>query len=262
MKHSKILLVAFVSGFVAITTALLGVTGTIIGSVLSSVLYNVISEFLEEPFQKSRINKNYEWEIMYIFPLVVIAIIQLLLILAFLSEWGFLPNTFLTVYLSLQDIAGNNLYRILGASLLVLSVYPFILKPDIIKKSHGFLIACIGLVFLARGFVDLQNFVGRILDVIFDYFDFPIEVIAFILLCWVIFRIMESAKNSNKSLAFTKKEEEKITSKSNHQSRKEPTKIVKKRKSIKNNNKHVSNKINESVEDISFESNDLWSKRR
>ena len=109
LNHSKIILVAFISAFVAITTAVLGVAGTIIGSVLSSVLYNVLSEILEKPvtnakFPKVKSNRtsNFEWDIAYVFPLVVILFIQLMLILAFLSEWGFLPRIFLNIYLSIQ----------------------------------------------------------------------------------------------------------------------------------------------------------------
>ena len=46
------------------------------------------------------------------------ALIQILLIFAMLSEMGFLPSTFLNVYLSLQNVADNNLYRVLGFSLI------------------------------------------------------------------------------------------------------------------------------------------------
>ena len=137
LNHKKIILVGCISAFVAVTTALLGVAGTIIGSVLSSVLYNILSEALERPVEKATFSSNFEWEIAYIFPLVVIAFIQLLFIFALLAQWGFLPHTFLSVYLSIQDFADNNLYRLLGLSLLVISVYPFILKPDIVNKSHG-----------------------------------------------------------------------------------------------------------------------------
>lgn len=193
MNHSKIILVAFISAFVAITTAVLGVTGTIIGSVLSSVLYNVLSEALQKPVDDAKRKSNFEWEIAYSFPLVVIALIQLLLIFAMLSEMGFLPVTFLKAYLSLQDVADNNLYRVLGFSLLVMSVYPFVLKPDFVKKSHGGLIAFIGLIFLAKGFCD-YGFV--LLYFIFHYFDFPIAIIAFLLLSFVIYKIFMSAKDS------------------------------------------------------------------
>ena len=154
MNHKKLILVGCISAFVAVLTSVLGVTGTIIGSVVSSVLYNMLSEALEKPIQNAEFNTDFEWEVAYIFPLAVIALIQLLFIFALLSEWGVLPGTFLNVFLLIQQIADNNLYRVLGLALIVISVYPFVLKPDFIKKEHGIIIAIVGLIFLARGFVD------------------------------------------------------------------------------------------------------------
>ena len=94
MNHSKIILVAFISAFVAITTAVLGVAGTIIGSVLSSVLYNVLSEALQKPVDNAKLKANFEWEIAYSFPLIVMALIQLLLILLCCLKWDFYHQHF------------------------------------------------------------------------------------------------------------------------------------------------------------------------
>lgn len=199
MNHSKIILVGCISAFVAITTAVLGVAGTIIGSVLSSVLYNVLSEVLEKPVAEKQFNLNLEYDIAYVFPLVVIAIIQLLLILAFLAQWGYLPITFLNAYLMIQGVVDNNLYRILGIALFVMSIYPFIIKPDTIKKRQGLLIAFIGLIFVARGFADVHNSVSAIYDNLFIYFDFPIEVFAFLLLVYVIISILHNASENKQN---------------------------------------------------------------
>ena len=290
MNHSKIILVACISAFVAITTAVLGVAGTIIGSVLSSVLYNVLSEALEKPVSDAKLPSNFEWDIAYIFPLVVILIIQLLLILAFLSEWGILPSVFLNVYLSIQGIASNNLYRILGLSLIVMSVYPFILKRDIVTRNDGILILCIGLIFLARGFSDFGGTITSAYGVIFDIFDFPIAVIAFILLIYVIHNILSSARNSQKFSSIkssitsnnrddlemkqtyerksrinlddlelketrrskSRRNRDDLEMKQTHHRKGEP-----KRYPPKNNYKSSHRKINESSEGFHFESNDL-----
>jgi hypothetical protein len=171
MNYKKIILVGFISAFVAVLTSILGVTGTVIGSVISSVLYNMLSEALEDPVSTASFNADFEWEIAYIFPLAVIALIQLLLIFAMLSESGILPSTFLNAYLSLQSLANNNLYRILGFAMLIISVYPLVLKPDIIKKAHGVIIAFVGLIFLARGFVDMGNAITALYDDLFVAFD-------------------------------------------------------------------------------------------
>lgn len=197
MNYKKLILVGLISAFVAVLTSVLGVAGTIIGSVISSVLYNMLSEALEKPVSQATFSHDFEWDIAYIFPLAVIALIQLLLIFALLSESGFLPNTFVTVYLSIQDLANNNLYRILGFALLVMSAYPLVLKPDFVKKEHGVILVFVALIFLARGFVDMGNTLTNIYDVIFARFDLPIAIVAFLLLVFVIIRILISAGNDD-----------------------------------------------------------------
>lgn len=204
MKYKKLVLVGCISAFVAILTSVMGVAGTIIGSVISSVLYNMLTEVLENPIDKKTFSPNFEWEIAYVFPIVVIAFIQFILISALLAEFGFLPHTFLNVYLSIQEIANNNLYRILGLALLVMSIYPFVLKRGIVKRSYGAVIAFVGVIFLARGFVDLGNRITNLYDAVFMYFDLPIAIIAFILLVFVIINILISAKNSENEFKVTK----------------------------------------------------------
>lgn len=285
LKHSKILLVAFISAFVACTTALLGVAGTIIGSVLSSVLYNVLSEVLEEPFtkraskQRFALKQKFEWEIAYVFPLVVIALIQLLLIAAFLSEWGLLPGAFLDVYLSLQGVADNNLYKLLGIALLVMSIYPLLLKADVLKKSHGWIIAFVGVIFLARGFVDAHNFITDLYAPIFTYFDFPIELIALVLIVGVIFKILNSANESRHDSKKVRNNEDYPRNQSRYydlddlELREVPKRRPPNRKKVRRpyrprrdnrymeerqNSRRNSSKINESYSDIEFESSDEY----
>ena len=204
MNYKKIILVGCISAFVAILTSVLGVAGTVIGSVISSVLYNTLSEVLEHPVEQATFSHKFEWEVAYVFPLAVIALIQLLLIFALLSEAGILPHTFLSVFLSLQNLANNNLYRILGVAMLIISVYPLVLKPDIIKKGHGVIIAFVGIIFLARGFVDLENRITNLYDVVFTYFDLPIAIIALVLIVYVIVKILLSARGSEKEFRITK----------------------------------------------------------
>lgn len=194
MNFKKIGLLGFSSALLVILTSFLGVEGTVIGSLITSVLYNTLSQVLDEPISTPSLNRDFEWEVAYIFPLIVIGLIQLLLIFALLSEVGFLPQTFLNAFLSLQSMTNYNLYRILGISMLIISVYPIIVKPDIIKKSDGAIIAFVGLIFLARGFVDLDNSITRIYDIVFAMFDFPIALVALILIVFVIYHILHSAR--------------------------------------------------------------------
>ena len=284
MNYKKLILVGCISAFVAVLTSVLGVAGTVIGSVISSVLYNMLSEALEKPVTSSAFSSKFEWDIAYIFPLAVIGLIQLLLIFAMLSEYGILPSTFLNAYLSLQHLANNNLYRILGVAMIVISVYPIVVKPDIIKKSYGAIIAFVGLIFLARGFVDSGNLITNIYDVVFVYFDFPIAVIALILIVYVIFKILQSARESESEFKSTKHQiNQKNFSKDNvmkshHSSKHKDFDYEQKRKSIRVKNQkqvnhmktestvkfenHVSDEksgagINKSSTNIRFESNDL-----
>lgn len=206
MNYKKLILVGFISAFVAVLTSIMGVAGTIIGSVITSVLYNMLTEALEHPVNKAKFSPSFEWDLAYVFPLVVIALIQLLLIFALLAEIGILPHTFLNAYMSLQSLTDNNLYRLLGIALLVISAYPLILKPEFVKKEHGGIIAFVGVIFLARGFVDMGNVVTDIYDTIFIHFDLPIAIIAFILLAVVIYRILALSRASEKESAVVQHE--------------------------------------------------------
>lgn len=196
MNYKKLILVGCISAFVAILTSILGVAGTVIGSVISSVLYNMLSEALENPVSQATFKSDFEWELAYVFPLAVIALIQLLLIFALLAEMGILPHGFVNFYMSIQNLADNNLYRILGIALLFISAYPLVLKPEFVKKEHGLILIIVGLIFLARGFVDSGHPITELYNPIFSYFDLPIAIIAFLLITFVIFRILYLSKNS------------------------------------------------------------------
>ncbi len=236
----------------------------------------MLSEALEKPVQEAAFSKDFEWEVAYVFPLIVIVLIQILFILALLSEWGLLPYTFLKAYVSLQGVAGNNLYRLLGCALIIISVYPFVLKPNFIKKEHGAIIAFVGLIFLARGFADYGNVITYFYDDIFINFDFPIAIVALVLLLFVIVRILILAKKSEDEFRI-------IKGKLNEANPKRGVKEVNKSQNIhsqkinadkdnpKNNDNldeinvtfknHVTKPsnsgINESSDYIHFESNDL-----
>ncbi len=284
MNYKKIILVGCISAFVAGLTSIMGVAGTIIGSVISSVLYNMLTEALEKPVGQATFSTDFEWDIAYIFPLVVIVLIQLLLILALLSEIGILPYTFLSVFLSIQQFADNNLYRLLGLALIIMSVYPLLIKPDIIKKSNGAIIAFVGLIFLARGFVDVQNKITDVYDEIFVYFDLPIAIIAFVLLVLVICNILVTAKRSENEFKRIKHDlnegnfEKDNLEKAHHSKKHDDFDYENKTQKAKtyhkkiNESRHDAKKspnvtfkksisqesgINQSSENIQFESNDL-----
>ncbi len=198
MNHKKIILVGAISGLVTILTYILGIAGTLIGSVLFSVLYTMLSEALEDPVSKTTFSPDFEWDVVYVIPLIVIAFIQLLLILALLAEIGILPYFFDKYFLTIQGFAANNLYRLLGFVLLFISAYPLILRPNVVKKEHGLILAVVGFIFLARGFVDMRNSITNVYDTIFIHFDLPIAIIAFLLISFVVLRILSLANQSER----------------------------------------------------------------
>lgn len=200
MNHKKLILVGAISGLVTLLTYILGIAGTLIGSVLFSVLYTMLSEALEDPVSNASFSPDFEWDIVYVIPLVVIAFIQLLLIFALLAEMGILPHAFVRFYLAIQGLADNNLYRLLGIALLFISAYPIVLRPNVVKKEHGLILAFVGLIFLARGFVDLGNIITRVYDTVFIHFDLPIAIIAFLLIVFVIYRILSLSNQSENNL--------------------------------------------------------------
>ena len=62
-----------------------------------------LSEALENPVSNASFKPSFEWEVAYVFPLVVIAIIQLLLIFALLAESGLLPYGFVNFYMIIME---------------------------------------------------------------------------------------------------------------------------------------------------------------
>ena len=158
------------------------------------------------------------------------------------------------------------------------------LKPDIIKKSNGAIIAFVGIIFLARGFVDVENRITDLYDAVFAYFDLPIAIIAFILLVFVIYSILVSARNSENEYKLIKHSinegnfEKSNLNKVHHSKKHDDFDYEDKSHDVKSNHKkinksrhnvekgsevtfknHIDQKsgINQSSGNIQFESNDL-----
>ena len=113
VKHFHIIMAAFISGTVALFTSVLGVSGTIIGSVLSSFLYQLLSGYSEEKLEEGGLRKpKLANEIVYIFPLVVIGIFELIF---FLSA---IHYSFDMLFDMLEAAVNNNLFRLMGLGLI------------------------------------------------------------------------------------------------------------------------------------------------
>ena len=189
VKHFNIMMAAFISGTVALFTSVLGVSGTIIGSVLSSFLYQLLSGYSEEKIEEGALRKpKLANEIVYIFPLVVIGIIELIF---FLSA---LHYRFDMIFDFLESAVANNLFRLMGIGLIILGAYPYF-DSNNIDKRNGTVVLIVGVLLLLRGLMDISSITSKIFYAVFAPFDSLFALIVVILLALVIINILIGSDN-------------------------------------------------------------------
>ena len=189
VKHFHIIMAAFISGTVALFTSVLGVSGTIIGSVLSSFLYQLLSGYSEEKLEEGGLRKpKLANEIVYIFPLVVIGIFELIF---FLSA---IHYSFDMLFDMLEAAVNNNLFRLMGLGLILLGAYPFFDSNNIDRRNGTFVIL-IGVLLLLRGLVDITDISYRIFSTFFAQFDSIFAILVVIGLALVILNILIGSGN-------------------------------------------------------------------
>ena len=189
VKHFNIMMAAFISGTVALFTSVLGVSGTIIGSVLSSFLYQLLSGYSEEKIEEGSIRKpKLAKEIVYIFPLVVIGIIELIFLLSALHY------RFDMIFDFLESAVANNLFRLMGIGLIILGAYPYF-DSNNIDKRNGTVVLIIGVLLLLRGLMDISNITSKIFYEIFADFDMLFALLVIVLLAFVILNIIIGSEN-------------------------------------------------------------------
>lgn len=179
-----------ISGIVALCTTFLGVSGTVIGSVLSSVLYQVLSSYSQEKYEQGNISTtNIAGEIVYIFPLIVIAIIELIY---FMTSMHY---HFVEIFNVLEAATQQNLFRVMGIGMILLSFYPF-MNSNSIKKYNGFIVFFIGFLVLLRGLVDLNSKFISLYELFFDKFNFLFALVVVLALAFVIINIILTSINT------------------------------------------------------------------
>lgn len=189
VKHFNVMMAALISGTVALFTSVLGVSGTIIGSVLSSFLYQLLTGYSEEKYDEGAIRKpKLANEIVYIFPLVVIGIIELIFALSAL-HYGFEM-----IFGFLESAVANNLFRLMGLGLIVLGAYPFF-NSNNIDKRNGTVVLILGVLLLLRGLMDVTDITSKIFYMIFARFDMFFAFFVVITLAVVIINILISSDN-------------------------------------------------------------------
>ncbi len=189
VKHFNVMMAALISGTVALFTSVLGVSGTIIGSVLSSFLYQLLTGYSEEKYDEGAIRKpKLANEIVYIFPLVVIGIIELIFALSAL-HYGFEM-----IFGFLESAVANNLFRLMGLGLIVLGAYPFF-NSNNIDKRNGAVVLVLGVLLLLRGLMDVSNITSKIFYAVFARFDMFFAFFVVIALAVVIINILICSDN-------------------------------------------------------------------
>lgn len=190
VKHFNIIMAGVISGIVALCTTFLGVSGTVIGSVLSSVLYQVLSSYSQEKYEEGTISTtNIAGEIVYIFPLIVIAIIELIY---FMTSMHY---HFVQIFNVLEAATQQNLFRVMGLGMILLSFYP-LLNSNSIKKYNGFIVFFVGFLVLLRGLVDLNSHFVNLYELFFDKFDFIFALLVVLALAFVIINIIFTSINT------------------------------------------------------------------
>jgi hypothetical protein len=176
-----------ISGIVALTTSTLGIGGTVIGAVLGTIIYQIISIFVKEPLENATIRKV-ENEVVYILPLILIAILLMIFTMAYFD-----PD-FFSYYYQLKEFTDNNLLRLMGIGLIAMGIYPIIQSKNIDKK-YGIIILFLGIILLLRGLFDIDYQILNLYGALIGEFDFAVPLAIFLALLFVILKIfLESIK--------------------------------------------------------------------
>lgn len=195
-KVVDILMAGLITGIVAYTTSQLGIGGTVLGAVLGSMLYQLMDHFIKEPVEKNVRTQTIEREIFYIFPLVVILAIEVIYLLASISHS---PEE---IFFTLEAATGNNLFKLMGAGLIVMGLYP-IIQPLKIKRLYGYILLVVGVVKLLVGFVDINNPVIQIYAILYYQVN---ELVSIAVIAAIAYVVVNLAKESLE--LYYKKEEE------------------------------------------------------
>nr|WP_302578876.1 CvpA family protein [Methanobrevibacter arboriphilus] len=186
-KSFDIIMAGLISGIVALTTSFLGLAGTVIGAVLGAILYQVLSIFIKEPLENSTIRKV-ENGLVFIIPLVLIAIFLVIFIIALLHSYLIYYPDFLNFFIQLEQLTNNNLVRFMGIGLILMGIYPLI-QPKVIKREYGFIILILGIVLLIRGLLDLDSELFYLYTNLLNFFDVFLVIVIFLILIFVIIKI-------------------------------------------------------------------------
>jgi hypothetical protein len=180
-KTLDILMAGLIAGIAAYTTSQLGIGGTVLGAVLGSMLYQLISHFIKEPVENVKTQKV-EREIFYVFPLVIMLIIEVIYLLSSLY------NSPEQIFFALESATGGNLFKFMGIGLIIMGLFP-IIQPKRINKVYGYILLVIGVIKLLIGFVDVNTPVVMLYAPLYYQLNEIVSVVIIAALAYVIFAI-------------------------------------------------------------------------
>lgn len=184
-KTLDVVIAGIIAGIVAYATAILGIGGTVIGAVLGAILYQVMSHIFKEPLEKIE-TQNFEAKIVYVLPLILIVIVEVLYIFAM---YYLKPGT---VFYQLEAATNHNLFRSIGVGLIIMGLYPLI-QGEYIKKSYGYIILVVGIIVLLGGFADFNTPLTDLYSVIYSEMGTIISFMVIAAISYVVLAIISEA---------------------------------------------------------------------
>ncbi|RAP49705.1 MAG: hypothetical protein BZ136_02955 [Methanosphaera sp. rholeuAM74] len=216
---TDILLIGLISGVVAVLTSMMGISGTIIGAVVTSLIAEFLKTFFKEPlkdkiserqqdytenypinspiekkpYQKRRRKQkkvastsnesHLTTKVLFIFPLVVILIIELI---HFLGTIGIIPYD---IFLNLESVTNWKLFRTIGYSLIIMGAYSLLSKK--IGKHYGVLLIIVGLIELIFGYADTNIHASMI----FSFISSMKEYINIAIILTILYTVLTVREN-------------------------------------------------------------------
>ena len=149
----------------------------------------MLSGYSEEKIEEGALRKpKLANDIVYIFPLVVIGIIELIFL------FSALHYRFDMIFDILESAVSNNLFRLMGIGLILLGAYPYF-DSNNIDKRNGTVVLIVGVLLLLRGLMDISSITSKIFYAVFAPFDSLFALIVVILLALVIINILIGSDN-------------------------------------------------------------------
>ena len=226
---TDILILAMISGITALLTSVMGISGTIIGAVVTSLaaeimkrLINPVTKKLSEHEQSKppkyhsyqndnsgySIRDNYSYEprpqvqsedsshistkALFLFPLVVILIIELV---HFLGAIGIIPND---IIYGLESITNWTLFRTIGYALVIMGIYPLISKK--LGTQHGIILIIVGAIELIIGYADTSTQASLLFSLFASLKEY-VNIAIILAILYTIVTVPDEIKETNKSRA-------------------------------------------------------------